>query len=239
MARRRYAAREAGMALLERTLVEDAIFETVDEIPPGTRYVPPHLLTVDEFYDMIDERSPAELDEGAIVMPSPVGLHHEDCFAFLLTLLRGFVNARELGQVLGSRFKSRLGPRTAREPDILFVSTARRHLVEKLEVNGAPDLVVEIINSDKGRSEALDKVPQYERAGVAELWLVDLLKRHVQKLLLVDGSFQAEILEEGGTLISMTIPGFGIPVAVLLSSPGHYPSELAILQQLLAEEGLD
>ena len=227
------------MALLERTIVEDAIFHCIDEIPPGTRYVPPQLLTVDEFYEMIDEESPAELDEGAIVMPSPVGLHHEDCFVFLVMLLRGFVDARAMGTVLGSRFKSRLGPRTAREPDILFVSKARNHLVQPLEVNGAPDLVVEIINSNKGRSEAMDKVAQYERAGVVELWLVDLPKRRVHKLLLAEGAYCEEILEEGGQLTSSAIPGFHIAVDVLFSAPGHYPPAVTSFQELLttSEQG--
>src|SRR5438309_332577 len=149
------------MALLERLVVKRAKpLKSVSEIPPGTRYVPERLLTVDEFYELIGEDSPAELDEGAIVMPSPISLLHEDCFGFLFSLLRMYVDARGLGTVLGSRFKTRLGLRIAREPDILFVSSARRALVRRLEVDGGPDLVVEIINSEKGRSEALAKVPQ-------------------------------------------------------------------------------
>jgi Uma2 family endonuclease len=222
------------MALLERVVVREAKpLKSVADIPPGTRYVPERLLTVDEFYDLIDEDSPAELDEGAIVMPSPTSAYHEDCFLFLGSLLRIYVDAIGLGIVLGSRAKSRLDLRTAREPDILFVSTARRHLVRDLEVDGAPDLVVEIINSDKGRSEAFAKVPQYERAEVAELWLIDLPRRRVHFLTLRSGTFEETLLAEGDTLRSGVVSGFCIPVSVLFSPAGQYPAGWPMLQELL------
>ena len=58
------------MAMLERIEVTDAgPITSVRELEPGTRYVPPQRLTVDEFYELIDEKTRAELDEGAIVGP--------------------------------------------------------------------------------------------------------------------------------------------------------------------------
>jgi Uma2 family endonuclease len=225
------------MALLERITVERAKpLRSVEDIPPGSRYVPERLLTVDEFYEMIGEDSRAELDEGAIVMPSPVSLHREDCFAFLLSLLRAFVDTRGLGIVLGSRFRIRLAPRTAREPDVLFVRSSRRHLVRNLEVDGGPDLVVEIIDSDKGRSEALAKVHQYRSAGVAELWLVDLPVRRFTQMLLAGGEYEERVLDEEALLGAATIPGLRISVGLLFSNPGEYPPAFPILQSLLSEE---
>lgn len=225
------------MALLERITVERAEpLRSVEDIPPGTRYIPERPLTVDEFYEMIGEESRAELDEGAIVMPSPAGFWHEDCFGFLFALLRSYVDARRLGVVLGSRSKVRLGQRIAREPDILFVTESRRELVQRLDVDGAPDLVVEIINSDKGRSEALAKVHQYRNAGVAELWLVDLPAHRVMQLLLRGGEYEETSLEGEAALTAATVPGFRLPVALLFSAPGKYPPAFPILQSLLSEE---
>src|SRR5262249_37179778 len=156
----------------------------------GSRYVPEQPLTVDEFYDQIAEDSPAELDEGAVVMPSPPSLQHEDSGCFLLSLLRLYVNALGLGVVVGSRMKVRLGLRIAREPDICFVSNERRHLLRDQEIAGAPDLVVEIVTSDKGRSEALAKRPQYETAGVAEFWLLDIPRRRLHVLSLQENIYR-------------------------------------------------
>lgn len=222
------------MALLERILVEPAEpLGAVSDLPPGTRYVPERPLTVDEFYELIDEDSPAELDEGAIIMPSPAGYRHEDCFGLLQALLRTYVGARDLGVVLGAHSKVRLGPRTAREPDLLFVAKERRHLVTELEVTGPPDLVVEIINSPKGRSEALAKVPQYRDAGVHEVWLIDLVDQRVSQLLLGDGEYVESVLTGERELQSAAIPGFHIAVSTLLAEAvDPWP----ILRELLGEQ---
>jgi Uma2 family endonuclease len=224
------------MALLERLTVEEVQpFPSVADIPPGTRYVPEKPLTVDEFYELIDDDSPAELDEGAIVMPSPAGLHHEDCFGFLFSLLRLYAESRGLGTVLGSRSKARLGVRTAREPDISFVSAGRAdELLKPLEIAGGPDLVVEIIASNKGRSEAIAKVPQYQQASVGELWLIDLRLRRVTQLLLENVAFRETVLTETDTLQAAMIPGFRLSASLLFSPPGKYPPALPILQALLS-----
>ena len=222
------------MAMLERIEVTDAgPITSVRDLEPGTRYVPPRRLTVDEFYELIDEKTRAELDEGAIVVPSPVSVEHEDCFLFLGTLLRLYVSERKLGRVLGSRFMTRLGPRIAREPDIMFVSRENEARIGKLDVDGGPDLVVEIINSSKGRSEAHKKVPQYERAGVRELWLIDLPERRVRFLSAVDGLFNEALLKVPEELCSGVVEGFHLPVGVLFSPAGQFPAELPILQALL------
>lgn len=226
------------MPLLERITVETAApLRSVEDIPPGSRYVPERPLTVDEFYDLIDEDSRAELDEGAIVMPSPVGFWHEDCFGFLFSVLPSYVDARKLGVVLGSRSKVRLGERTAREPDILFVAQERREIVTRLDISGGPDLVIEIINSPKGRSEALAKVPQYARGEVKELWLIDLLRQTVTQMRLAGGQYEEQVLEVGSELVSQAIAGFHLPVSVICSNEGEYPAPLLILQKLLEEGG--
>lgn len=137
--------------------------------------------------------------------------------------------------MLGSRTKTRLGARVAREPDILFVSAARAGIVQRLEVAAGPDLAVEIIGSDKGRSEALAKVPQYERAGVAELWLIDLLRRQVHLLRLEPGGYAETLRREGDALQSSMVDGFQLDVSLLFSAPGKYPSAWPILQRLLGE----
>jgi copper chaperone CopZ len=134
---------------------------------------------------------------------------------------------------LGSRAKVRLGPRTAREPDICFLSTERAHLLRQQEIAGAPDLVVEIITSDKGRSEALAKRTQYETAGVQELWLLDFPLRRLHFLLLKDGLYGEAVLEEADTVSSQVVPGFRVAVAVLLSPVGQYPPQWPIVEGLL------
>lgn len=62
---------------------------------------------------------------------------------------------------------------SGREPDLLFISneTAQRLTERKLE--GAADLVIEIIFPESVRRDRYEKFDEYEEAGVREYWIID------------------------------------------------------------------
>ncbi|MDI6794166.1 MAG: Uma2 family endonuclease [bacterium] len=98
-------------------------------LEPETVFCTDRPLTVEEFYEMVDEDTNAELMEGVIVMKSPASYRQETLFSFLYTTLNLYVKERKLGQVLGSRTAVRITNHTAREPDLLFVSKQRLDII--------------------------------------------------------------------------------------------------------------
>ena len=78
-------------------------------------------------------------------------------------------------------------------------------------MQGAPDLVVEILSpSTAGRDRTL-KRSLYARHGVGEYWLVDPDDETVTVMALGEGGFEtAAVYRKGQTLTSSTLPGFAV-----------------------------
>lgn len=130
-------------------------------------------LTYDDFMRLAPADDKAELIQGMfIVMPPPL-YTHERLQGFLLTVLRLLADFWQAGQVLGSRTAVRLDEHQVYEPDVLFISRDRQHIITERAVVGAPDWVIEILSASTAHHDRGIKREWYDRAGVRELWLVD------------------------------------------------------------------
>jgi len=202
-------------------------------LDPETIFCTDRPFTVDEFYEMVNEDTNAELVEGVIVMKSPVSYQHEALFDFLHTTLSLYIKERKLGQVLGSRTAVRITNHTAREPDLLFVNRDRLDIIHKNDIKGAPDLVIEIVSPWDNQREIVAKQSQYEQIGVKEFWLIDQPK---QQIFIYDldskGNYCKRQIQEG-FIHSTTVKGFKIQLEWFWCKPGEFPSILSIVQELL------
>src|SRR5215207_1284325 len=79
-----------------------------------------------------------ELVEGVMIEKMAAQLEHEKLFAWLLTVLNGYVRRRQLGVVLGSRTAVEIHAYSGRLPDLLFVRRDRQEIVQERAVHGAP-----------------------------------------------------------------------------------------------------
>ena len=86
---------------------------------------------------------------------------------------------------------------TVQQPDVLVVCDPSK--LDRRGVRGAPDLVVEVLSPRTSSHDHVRKRRGYERAGVAEYWLVHPIDRMVTVYRLVDGEYgKPDVFELSG-----------------------------------------
>lgn len=132
-------------------------------------------LTYEEFQDLPreDGRRQLELIEGEVfVTPSP-NTRHQRAVGRIFRTLSDFVEEHDLGEVFIAPYDVVFGRWTALEPDLLFIRKDRRSIITEANVQGAPDLVIEILSPSNKAYDRQTKLLAYEKAGVPELWYFD------------------------------------------------------------------
>ena len=154
-----------------------------------------------------------ELLDGELLMPPAPDELHQRTQAELGYNVMAFVKTRGLGRVYFSPTDVVLSDVDVVQPDLLFVSNDRLDILTAAGVQGAPDLVVEILSPgtaerDKGYKRAL-----YAQHGVKEYWLVGTDAGTITILLLEETGYEVVgTFGEGDTLTSPTLDGFRLRV---------------------------
>ena len=155
-----------------------------------------------------------ELIDGEKFMPPSPGAAHQKIDMRLGSRLHSFVDDRNLGEVYSAPFDVVLSDLDVVQPDLLFVSRERLHIVTAANVRGAPDLVVEIRSPSTAGRDWTTKRGLYARYGVKEYWVVDPDARRVWVMLLNDdGLEEVDSYGMGDVLTSPTLEGLSIAMS--------------------------
>lgn len=135
----------------------------------------PVKFTYEDYLLFPDDGRRHELIEGDhYVTPSP-NTKHQRIVANLGVLLATFAKNHRLGTVFFSPCDVVFSDLDVVEPDLLFVSTSRQHIITEKNIRGAPDLVIEVLSDSSRRTDELIKKKLYEKYDVSEYWIVDPL----------------------------------------------------------------
>ena len=157
-----------------------------------------------------------ELFDGDILMiPSPTTTHQQ-VSRNLGFLLLAHVRAHKLGTVFHAPMDVVFGAGADREvaqPDLLFVRAERRGIIGHDAVEGAPDLVVEILSPGTEARDCGYKKSLYARFGVAEYWVVDPKAQAIELLALcTDGYEMKGRYRKGDRFASLLFLGLTLPL---------------------------
>jgi len=114
-----------------------------------------------------------ELIEGELIMtPSPVP-YHQWLSKNIEFELEKFVREKELGKVFYAPCDIYLDNENVLQPDILFISKQRLNIIGEKNIQGAPDLVIEILSESTAYIDMVKKKKLYAQFGVKEYWILD------------------------------------------------------------------
>jgi len=148
------------------------------------------VLTYHDYARIPSDRNRYELWEGEIqVTPAP-GTAHQQVIVNLTALLVNHVRQHQLGRVLIAPCDVLLSDITVVQPDILFVSRERHAIVQPKYVQGAPDLVIEVLSPSTAQTDRHVKRQLYARYGVPHYWILDLKQRTAIALVLRAGAYR-------------------------------------------------
>lgn len=188
----------------------------------------PPRMTYEEFLAWADEDTLAEWVDGEAIMTSPASNRHQDLIGFLESVLRSFVEARQLGIIRSAPFQMKL--EHGREPDLLFVAQEHTDRLKRNYLDGPADLVIEVISPDSAGRDRGEKFYEYAQGGIPEYWLIDPETQWAEWYHL--GEKRYRLAHEGreGEYRSQVLTGFWLRVEWLWQEP--LPKVLDVLRLL-------
>ena len=182
---------------------------------------PPEPLTEKERYTYDDyvrlpEGAPYQLINGSLVMSPAPALQHQRIVAYLYRSLYACIGYG--GEVLFSPIDVKLSDTDVLQPDLVFVAQERLNIIGEQVIDGAPDLVMEVLSPSTAHHDLTTKKRLYEMHGVHEYWVVDPKSRTVEIHTRTDTGFiQHQRRVDSGTATSALVEGLAVELDTLFA----------------------
>lgn len=179
---------------------------------PNTASAPDRQLVLNakshqEYISAVEEYPALRVEylNGDIIMTPARSPHHQIISGNLSLLLGHFAKENGLGLVLAAPLDVVLS-REAQivQPDLIFITKARAaKVLGKAAVNGAPDLMIEILSPSTVRADRKIKLPLYAHHQVPEYWIVDPEDQSVEIYMLEGDSYRVGGIFMSGDAIAI------------------------------------
>lgn len=135
--------------------------------------IPSTHLNYEDYLQFPDDGKRHEIIEGDHYMTPAPRTKHQRISGNLATAMISYAKQHKLGMVFTAPCDVIFSDENIVQPDLLFVSAARAAIVTEDNIQGAPDIIVEILSESTRRKDEVTKRKLYERFGVPEYWIVD------------------------------------------------------------------
>ena len=164
-------------------------------------------------YKLLPDHPRHELIDGDLIMsPAPVTFHQK-VSAMLYFLLNQFILKHQLGWLFYAPVDVVLSQYDVVQPDLLFIARDHKSIIKKENIQGAPDLVIEIISPSTAGQDRIVKRKLYAKFGVREYWIVDPEQKSIEVMQWAETGFKTlQVYPNGSQLHSQVLAGFELPL---------------------------
>jgi len=176
-------------------------------------------MTYRDYAALPDDGKRYEMIDGELhVSPSPLLRHQEISKKIMLCLVHALEDSQR-GKVFYSPIDVVLDDENIVQPDLVFISADRTHILKDKNIQGAPDLVIEILSPHTRRMDTQVKFALYARFNVPHYWIVDPDSERVETYRLQDGSYRsAGACSSPETMAPEDFPGLTLDLKAVFKS---------------------
>lgn len=180
------------------------------ERPPAGKI----LLTYEDYLDLPNDRNRYEILEGELFVAPAPSPRYQLVSRNLQFAIHQFARQHTFGEVFAAPIDLILEATTVAQPDLVFVARDRLSIVTMKGVEGAPDLVIEILSPTTIKADRTTKARLYARHGIRHYWIVDPESRTLEAYELAGDVYRLIATAAGESLFSPGLfPGLTIPLA--------------------------
>lgn len=131
-----------------------------------------------------------EVLEGNLIKePSPSVMHQRVSRHLHRILEDYFIKVDPGGEIFAAPLDVTFSNITVVQPDLLYIPGNQKKIIKEKRIDGAPELVVEILSPYNLRKERLQKMKIYRKVEIKHYWLVDPEEKTLECFALRDGTY--------------------------------------------------
>ncbi|MBS3977882.1 MAG: Uma2 family endonuclease [Syntrophomonadaceae bacterium] len=153
-------------------------------------------VTYEDYANLPDDGVRYEINDGRleVMSPGPNAVHQLVLQQIEHHLLQ---NCAKDFIVLLAPIDLILSETEVRQPDLIMIRRDRLSLITKRGVEGAPDLIVEVLSPFSAKRDRQQKLHAYAKYCIPEYWIVDINNELLEQYLLTDQQYQLfEVYQE-------------------------------------------
>jgi Uma2 family endonuclease len=165
-------------------------------------------------YLLLPEDKRYEILDGELYMIAAPNTKHQRVSLRLAAPLMQHIEKNRLGELFHAPYDVILSDENIVQPDILFIRKERAGVITEANLQGAPDLAIEILSPGTRNKDLELKRKAYARFGVQEYWIVDPEAETVEVLVWSEAGYaSAGVHGKADCLSSPILPDLNLTLS--------------------------